>query len=136
MIQLLTGIQTAWNANTFLNATFPNGLEIGAARDSEALPNAIAFIVTAIPSYDTSQTSYTVPIFIQFTVRDSNGDTVVQALDELQKTFDHRPMPMTSDVLLDARIAGLNRIVKEDERIYRADVEFRFTVGRNFSGLD
>lgn len=133
MTELLTALQTAFNANSSLTSVFSNGLENVEGADLDHLPNCVLLVVSAVPEYSTG-TAYTEPVYIQFTVRSTSGTVCQQALNNLEKTFDHKALTLSTETVSDARRSGgLNRVTKEDERVFRGDVEYRFTVDRSLS---
>ena len=132
MIQLLTAVQTAFNANISLSSLFPNGLENAEAADTEALPTCVLVEVSSNNDYNTSR-GYVETGYIQFTVRSTNAGDVRNALEYLQSTYDHKPLALSPDLLMDSRIVMGAIVKKEDERVWRGDVEYKFVVGRNLS---
>lgn len=141
MIQLLTAIQTAFNANAALSSSFVNGLEVALGRDAESTPTCVLTIVSSSADYQTAAARdagtglpirfYIEKVTLQFSVYSTNGTFCAQMLDQLINAFDHIPLSMSPDLWLDARRAeGLGRVTADDERISRGDILFQFTTQR------
>jgi hypothetical protein len=140
MLEILTAIQQAFNANTYLSAIFANGLEVAIGADAEATPTCILAIISSMPGYVTCGTQnqstgapirfYTETVDLQFTVYSSNGNTCAAVLDQIIRTFDHVPLTLVTEKWLDGRRSGLGRITSEDVREARGDIQFTFITQR------
>jgi hypothetical protein len=131
-LNLVSALQAQFDLNTNLTGLFLNGLENGLSADLNKLPNCLLVEAGVQSNYTTPNDkgiAYRDVYLMQFTVRSASGTQVGQALAYLRSTFDHKPLTVNDgEVLIDARLSNGGQIYKEDERVYRADAEYRFEI--------
>jgi hypothetical protein len=140
MKSLLDAIQTAFNQNPDLNSaygTFPGGLEVSQAADSEALPLCVLTVLPPAPGVfstgsHTVVSPYVETIYCQFTVYSTDPTFVQNAEAWLDETFNRVSLPaLNGDYCLFSRRNGGGNPYKDlDGRTWRADYQYQFVVQR------
>ena len=133
---LLTAIQSVWNASETLSTTFPDGLWVSRAKKGANLPQCVLTLVANATDYNTCNT-YVEKIVIQFTAYASDtgnvdaADLLLATADAIEAAYNRQPIPTTTDTVLLCRklTGGLPRY--EDDKVWRIDLEYQLWVQRN-----
>lgn len=133
MINLLTGIQLAFTGNTPLTTAFPNGLEVGLAKDAEALPLCVLTIMPPpAPVFQSPQgQAYIEQIVCQFSAYSTDNNFIMTVEGMLNSVFNNRNITLIGDVCLCSRKNGGGNPYRDDERVWRVDLFYKFWVQGN-----
>lgn len=135
--ELLTAIQTAWNASTDLTDAFADGLWVSKAKTKAALPLCVLSEVASPASYQTCQSVYFENVVIQLTAyasesgNTSAADFLLDAADAIEVAFNNKPIPMSTDRVLAMRKLSGGLPSMEDDKIWRIDLQYQIWVQRN-----
>lgn len=122
MIEILTALQTRFNASAPLMAIFPLGFYLKHAAFQASLPTCTLDFVSSVPEYFTGKASVNV-VKVQFNVFSVSDTLTLTALEAIKTAFDGCSLTLATQTCL--RVVRRNeQILKDDDVVWHAWVEY------------
>ena len=134
MVELLTALQTTFNASSDLTTRFPNGLEVSRGAAARSTPFCVVDIVSAVPGEFETGSRCLTKFHLQFNVFASDdttagaGEFVANAIDSIKQTFDFIKLPLATQQSVQTRRLN-ERLYAEDEKVWHGIVEYEAWIG-------